>query len=40
MGYSFNDEFIRNSFREILEDMAHKLIIVDPNASDIANTLR
>jgi hypothetical protein len=38
IGYSFNDEFIRNSFLEVLRVPGHKLIIVGPNASKITST--
>ena len=35
IGYSFNDEFIRNMFGEALSLGDHKLILVNPNADDI-----
>jgi hypothetical protein len=35
IGYSFNDEFIRNMFGEALRLGDHKLILVNPNADDI-----
>ena len=38
VGYSFNDEFIRNTFEEILPlNSDKKLIIIDPNAEEIKN---
>jgi hypothetical protein len=35
IGYSFNDEFIRNTFSEIIKDPIHKMLVIDPNANDI-----
>ncbi|MFL6378690.1 MAG: SIR2 family protein, partial [Nitrososphaeraceae archaeon] len=35
IGYSFNDEFIRNIFHEALNDSVHKLVIVAPDANGI-----
>lgn len=35
LGYSFNDEFIRNTFFEIMKDRAYKMLLVDPNAKAI-----
>jgi SIR2-like domain len=35
IGYSFNDEFIRNIFHEALNDSVHKFIIVAPDANKI-----
>lgn len=38
IGYSFNDEFIRNLFLGLLKVPGHKLLIVDPNANEITTT--
>jgi len=35
IGYSFNDEFIRNIFIEILDKGGHTLVIVAPEADNI-----
>ena len=37
IGYSFNDEFIRNIFHEALDDNMHKLVIVAPDANGIVS---
>ena len=35
IGYSFNDEFILNMFREALRNGDHRLILVSPDADNI-----
>jgi hypothetical protein len=37
IGYSFNDEFIRNIFHEALNDSVHKFVIVAPDANGIVS---
>jgi hypothetical protein len=37
IGYSFNDEFIRNIFHEALNEALHKFVIVAPDANGIVS---
>jgi len=37
LGYSFNDEFIRNTFAEIIKNPAHKMLVIGPSSKDIVN---
>jgi hypothetical protein len=37
IGYGFNDEFIRNTFCEVLDEGNHRLIIVSPRANEIGD---
>jgi hypothetical protein len=39
IGYSFNDEFITNIFKEILKNHTHKLIIVSPHVDEIVTNV-